>query len=320
MEQNLLQTLGFQQTPVNNQGRATVGLRCFTPTHSPLLRPGASLETLSKLKYKPDPLLVHLSHSPAPQPPHPLFPPHPSYKPPPPSKPSLSLPASHAKFPICQFNSLIDGKEQEKNGPAQLASQVSPGRIPPAPLETAERNVCEAQRTQVNSNLAGLGASTFPARTASSRERGSARTLRVSPPSSQIFPPGEARRDGVAAATVAPCRASEGRKKGDGAVGRPCVGCGYGMAGMQGLHWGSGCDPRALPPTQGADPDLPLGWQFSRRALGALCRCFGGAKIFSLLVSKMPVILVFQREGSRSPNEGRAVTGGGVHASLAALM
>lgn len=321
MEQNLLQTLGFQQTPVNNQGRATAGLPCFTPTHSPLLRPGASLETLSQLKYKPDPLLVHLI-----PPPRSLRTPsfHPIL---PINRPRLqAIPSpsrvSRAKFPICQFNSLIDGKEQEKNGPAQLASQVSPGRIPPAPPVTAERNVCEAQRTQVNSNLAGLGASTFPARTASSRERGSASTLRVSPPSSQIFPPppGEARRDGVAAATVAPCRASEGRKKGDGAAGRPCVGCGYGMAGMQGLHWGSGCDPRALPPTQGADPDLPLGRQFSRRALGALCRCFGGAKIFSLLVSKMPVILVFQREGSRSPNEGRAVAGGGVHASLAALM
>lgn len=120
---------------------------------------------------------------------------------------------SRAKFPICQFNSLIDGKEQEKNGPAQLASQVSPGRIPPAPPVTAERNVCEAQRTQVNSNLAGLGASTFPARTASSRERGSASTLRVSPPSSQIFPPPPARLAGMGSQRQPSPRAGQAREE-----------------------------------------------------------------------------------------------------------
>lgn len=42
---------------------------------------------------------------------------------------------------------------------------------------TAERNVCGAQRTQVDSNLAGLGARTFPARSAGSRERGGAASL-----------------------------------------------------------------------------------------------------------------------------------------------
>lgn len=49
---------------------------------------------------------------------HPLFPSHPSYIKKKHNKKThksfLPLPASRAKFPICQFNSLIDGKEQEK--------------------------------------------------------------------------------------------------------------------------------------------------------------------------------------------------------------
>lgn len=121
---------------------------------------------------------------------------------------------------------------------------------------TAERNVCEAQRTQVNSNLAGLGASTFPARTASSRERGK-----------------QAHAEGIAAlladlpparlATVEPHRQPSPRagqareEKGDGAVHRPLVGCSHMMAGMQ-ETCRSGCDPGPLPAAQGTDPDLPL--------------------------------------------------------------
>lgn len=85
-------------------------------------------------------------------------------------KPSLSL---DWNFPSVSLILWSMGKSR-KRSPAQLASQVTPGRRLSVLLVTAEWNVCGAHRTQVNSNLVGLGASTSSARIAAP-ERGGVR-------------------------------------------------------------------------------------------------------------------------------------------------
>lgn len=120
-------------------------------------------------------------------------------------------------------------------------------------------------------------------------------------------------------------RAGQAREeKGARAVHRALVSYSQAMAGTRETREsvpGLWMPPWTIPSCTGrrATP-RPRAGKFSGRALGSLRRCFGGVKIFSLLVSKLSVILVFQREDRPSPNEGQDAAGGRVPASLAALM